>query len=114
MPFSNFTLVQLDHLGPEHMFFDFQKIISIIKQRLTWGKRTINNEIRRENLKKGLKNLKDDDLVVISDLDEIPNFDNLDFNKINNNIMMKYSNSFLEIHINHFLLGIPLFFVFFC
>ena len=61
---------------------------------------------QRENLKKGLKNLKDDDLVVISDLDEIPNFDNLDFNKINNNIIIFQQKMFyykLNLYYNDFI-----------
>ena len=61
---------------------------------------------QRENLKKGLKNLKDDDLVVISDLDEIPNFDNLDFNKINNNIIIFQQKMFyykLNLYYNEFI-----------
>ena len=43
---------------------------------------------QRENLKKGLTNLNDDDLIIISDLDEIPNLENFDFNKIKNNIII--------------------------
>ena len=43
---------------------------------------------QRENLKKGLKNLDKDDLVIISDLDEIPNLENLNIDKINNNIII--------------------------
>ena len=61
---------------------------------------------QRENLKKGLKNLKDDDLVVISDLDEIPNFDNLDFDKIKNNIIIFQQKMFyykLNLYYNEFI-----------
>ena len=43
---------------------------------------------QRENLKKGLENLNEEDLVIISDLDEIPNLENLNSNKINNNIVI--------------------------
>ena len=43
---------------------------------------------QRENLKRGLKNLTEDDLVLISDLDEIPNLSNVNFAKINNNILI--------------------------
>ena len=43
---------------------------------------------QRENLKRGLKNLDKDDLVIISDLDEIPNLENLDLNKVKNNIII--------------------------
>ncbi len=43
---------------------------------------------QRENLRKGLKDTLDDDLVLISDLDEIPNLDELDFSKVKNNILI--------------------------
>ena len=43
---------------------------------------------QRENLKKGLKNLDKDDLVIISDLDEVPNLENLRIDKINDNIII--------------------------
>ena len=43
---------------------------------------------QRENLKKGLKDLDKNDLVIISDLDEIPNLENLDLNKVKNNIII--------------------------
>ena len=36
---------------------------------------------QRECLKKGLKNLDKDDLIIISDLDEIPNLENLKINE---------------------------------
>jgi Glycosyltransferase family 17. len=37
---------------------------------------------QRESLSKGLKNLSDDDFIIISDLDEIPNLDGLKFEEI--------------------------------
>ena len=43
---------------------------------------------QREHLKKGLENLNNEDLVIISDLDEIPNLKKLNFNEINNNIII--------------------------
>ena len=43
---------------------------------------------QRECLKDGLKNLDKDDLVIISDLDEIPNLENLKINEIKNNIII--------------------------
>ena len=43
---------------------------------------------QRENLSKGLKEACDDDLILISDLDEIPNLDNLIFTKIKNRILI--------------------------
>ncbi len=43
---------------------------------------------QRENLKKGLTEALDDDLILISDLDEIPNLEELKLSEINNNIII--------------------------
>ena len=43
---------------------------------------------QRENLNKGLEESLDDDLILISDLDEIPKLENLEKNKIKNNIVI--------------------------
>ncbi len=43
---------------------------------------------QRESLKKGLENVHGEDLILISDLDEIPNLLNLNFNEIKNNIVI--------------------------
>jgi beta-1,4-mannosyl-glycoprotein beta-1,4-N-acetylglucosaminyltransferase len=43
---------------------------------------------QRENLTKGLVDTVDDDLILISDLDEIPNLEHLDFSNIKNNILI--------------------------
>jgi len=43
---------------------------------------------QRECLNKGLKEAKEDDLILISDLDEIPNLKHLDFSEINNKILL--------------------------
>ena len=43
---------------------------------------------QRQNLKKGLNNLSSEDLILISDLDEIPNLNNLNFANIKNNIII--------------------------
>ncbi len=43
---------------------------------------------QRENLSKGIEKANDEDLIFISDLDEIPNFQNLEFSKIKNNIVI--------------------------
>ena len=53
----------------------------------------IMNALKRENfqrneIKKGLTNAKPDDLILVSDVDEIPNLSNLDTNKINDNIIL--------------------------
>ena len=43
---------------------------------------------QRENLKRGLVDIDDEDLVLISDLDEIPNFQELNLTRIKNNILI--------------------------
>ena len=43
---------------------------------------------QRENLSRGLQNIQEEDLVLISDLDEIPNLENLNFNNIGNQILI--------------------------
>ena len=43
---------------------------------------------QRENLAKGLVDAKDEDLILISDLDEIPNLESLNFKNIKNNIVI--------------------------
>ncbi len=43
---------------------------------------------QREKLIKGLDHAEPNDLILISDLDEIPNLNNLDFSKINNDIII--------------------------
>ena len=43
---------------------------------------------QREKLNSGLKEANKEDLILISDLDEIPNLQNIEFTKINNNIII--------------------------
>ncbi len=43
---------------------------------------------QRENLNKGLNETLDNDLIIISDLDEIPNLESLNFNDIKNKIVI--------------------------
>ena len=43
---------------------------------------------QRENLSKGLSDASEDDLIMISDLDEIPNLSELNFEKIKNQIII--------------------------
>ena len=43
---------------------------------------------QRENLLKGIKEAEENDLIIISDLDEIPNLSQLNFNEIGNNIVI--------------------------
>ena len=43
---------------------------------------------QRDSLSKGLKNIDEEDLILISDLDEIPNLDSLKPNDVKNNIII--------------------------
>ena len=43
---------------------------------------------QREHLNKGITEAEEGDLILISDLDEIPNLENLDFSKIGNKILL--------------------------
>ena len=43
---------------------------------------------QRESLLKGIKNAADEDLIIVSDLDEIPNLDKLNYKNIKNNIVI--------------------------
>lgn len=45
-----------------------------------------NNQ--RNHITKGLDSAENDDLILISDVDEIPNFNSINFNKIKNNIVI--------------------------
>lgn len=49
---------------------------------------------QRENLNKGIQKAQDDDLILISDLDEIPNLSSLNFSKINDKIFLFEQNMF--------------------
>ena len=55
----------------------------------TKSKKYILNAVKRENyqrnfLSKGLDNSKEEDIIIVSDVDEIPKIENINFNKIKN------------------------------
>ena len=57
------------------------------------GSKLINNSLKRENhqremAKKSLNEAKDEDIILINDIDEIPNLDGINFNNINNKIII--------------------------
>ena len=57
------------------------------------SRKLILNAARRENgqrnfIAKGIENANSDDLILISDVDEIPNLEQLDFKKIRNQIIL--------------------------
>ena len=49
---------------------------------------------QRNHISKGLNNAKDDDLILISDVDEIPNLESIKLEKIKNQIIMFEQNIF--------------------
>ena len=57
------------------------------------GNKYIMNAIKRENgqrnfIEEGLYDAEQDDIILISDVDEIPNLTKIDFNKVNEKILM--------------------------
>ena len=56
----------------------------------------------RENLKRGLTNANDEDLILISDLDEIPNLNNLDTSFIKNKILI-FEQRYFTINLIYFM-----------
>ena len=57
------------------------------------GRKLIHNSIKRENYqremaKKFLEDVQDEDVIIINDIDEIPNLDKINFNNINNKIII--------------------------
>ena len=71
---------------------NIQKVLETDTKNIKGQKLILNGMARdyyqRENLSKGLTNTVDHDLILISDLDEIPNLNSLDSSKINNNIII--------------------------
>ena len=71
---------------------NIQKLCSGESQEKKGEKLILNGMARdyfqRESLKQGLKDTLDEDLILVSDLDEIPNLDEIDFNKIKDNILI--------------------------
>jgi beta-1,4-mannosyl-glycoprotein beta-1,4-N-acetylglucosaminyltransferase len=54
----------------------------------------IRENDQRNKIMKGLNNSNDNDLIMISDVDEIPNLEKLDFNDIKNEVIMFEQNIF--------------------
>ena len=48
----------------------------------------IRDYFQRENLERGIRDALNDDLILVSDLDEIPNLDELDLTKVKNKIII--------------------------
>ena len=69
------------------------EIINKDDDKITRGNKLIHNSIKRENYqremaKNSLKDAQDEDLIIINDIDEIPNLEDVNFNNINNKIII--------------------------
>ena len=59
------------------------------------GRKLIHNSIKRENYqremaKKFLEDAQDEDIIIINDIDEIPNLDKINFSNIHNKIIIGF------------------------
>ena len=69
------------------------EIINKDDDNITRGNKLIHNSIQRENYqremaKKLLGDAQEEDLIIINDIDEIPNLEEVNFNIINNKIII--------------------------
>ena len=71
---------------------NIQKVLETDTANIKGQKLILNGMARdyyqRENLNRGLTNTDDHDLILISDLDEIPNLDNLNFSNLKDKILI--------------------------
>ena len=75
------------------------ELINEKDKKETKDSKYILNAVKRENgqrnyIARGLKNAKDDDVILISDVDEIPNIKNINFKNIKEKIIMFKQNMF--------------------
>ena len=75
------------------------EIINKGDDKITRGNKLIHNSIKRVNYqremaKKLLKNAQEEDIILINDIDEIPNLDGINFNTINNKIIIFQQKTF--------------------
>ena len=79
--------IVVDQQPPDIRELNETDSVKIIEEKLILNGMA-RDYFQRENIKKGLKNLNNDDLVIVSDLDEIPNLKNLNFDEVKNNIVI--------------------------
>ena len=75
------------------------EIINKGDDKVTRGNKLIHNSIERENYqremaKKLLEDAQEEDIILINDIDEIPNLDGVNFNTINNKIIIFQQKTF--------------------
>ena len=71
---------------------DIEKV-SETDDDISVGNKLIHNSIKRENLQRNkanevLKDIEDEDIILINDIDEIPNLDKINFNAIKNRLII--------------------------
>ena len=75
------------------------EIINKGDDKITRGNKLIHNSIKRENYqremaRKLLEDAQEEDIILINDIDEIPNLDGVNFNNINNKIIIFQQKTF--------------------
>ena len=89
-----FNLNKFEHFKDKIIYLIYDQVPENIEDISTKdtekekSRKLIMNAIFRENgqrnfISRGLKNAESEDIVLISDVDEIPNLNNLDFSQIN-------------------------------
>ena len=73
---------------PENIFLENKKDSFEKKEEKKILNSIMRDNFQREQLSHGLENIEMNDWIIINDLDEIPNLENLDFNKFNNEILI--------------------------
>ena len=104
---SKFVIVEAkeDHQGnKKSLNFDLNnfpkfkdKIIYLVQEKLiedsniklpkNWSKHHLKDQSQRNYILKGLSKAKDDDIILISDVDEIPNLKKVNFKKLKNKLI---------------------------
>ena len=83
---------KIEYIVIDHPPNDIKKINEEDNQDIKNSK-MLDNSLKRENQQRnglinGLKGVDDEDLILVSDVDEIPNLKNLNLSKINNQIII--------------------------
>ena len=61
--------------------------INVTSKKKNWSPNHWRDQHQRNSIARGFKNYSDDDLIMISDIDEIPDLRNIDIEKVNDNII---------------------------
>ena len=87
---------------PENIFLENKKDSFEKKEEKKILNSIMRDNFQREQLSHGLENIEMNDWIIINDLDEIPNLENLDFNKFNNEILIfKQKMFYYKLNLNY-------------